>query len=1453
MGRVRGILLGGVCVAMLAGSYGGALAPLAVAADSTPAVSSVAPPDGPSAGGTPVVIDGSGFTDATDVFIGTSDLGLCPATPSCFSVASDTEIDLTTPSDMAGTSDVQVESPGGTSPVDAPADYFTYLDQPTVTNVASPVSESATGIAVTGAAFAIPGPPATSAVTEVDLIPTFTGPTIALTTACTTTGQADCFGFADDKHMPIDLPASPILPGQYDTVVATPGGTSTTSSNDQLVVQQPLPTITAVTPDTGPDGGGAPAVTIHGTDFSGSGFAATAVSFGGTDVAFTPNSASSITVIPPAGSGQVDITVTTVSTDGTSTETSAKTNADTYACASIPSVTNVSPGTGPMGGGNTVTLIGTGFMSNNGAGADFTTTDVTVDGTDITAVCSGSPTNPCFTVSSATAIVVTDFPSDSAGTVDITVSTPGGTSATGPGDQYTYAVLPTVTGVSPAAGPPSGGNTVVIGGMDFTGTTDVFVGSKDINTQCPGSPCFTVDSATQITIPSLPAHAATTVDITVQTPAGTSTTSSADQYIYASAPTVTSVVPSFGPLVGGSSVIVNGTGFDPGGVAASIVSVGGTNVTPCPGSPCFVVGSDTQLTIGSFPSGLAGTIDITATAVGGTSATSSADKYTYEPPPAVTGVAPPTGPTGGGNSVTVTGTTFESAGQFTTTSVLVGTHNITATPCAGAPTVPCFIVNSATSITIGDIPPHAVGTVDITVTTTEGTSATSSADQYTYEPIPAVSSVSPNAGVAAGGNTVSVMGTLFTDVTQVTVGSVSITTACVGTPTAPCFAFVSATRVDIEDFPSGSGNVDITVTTPGGTSPTAAADMYVYAPVPTITKVAPNHGSINGGTSVTITGSGFEPAGTNRNFTTTAVSVGGVLVTTTPCPGAPTAPCYNVNSATQLFMEDFPAHAVGPVDITATTIGGTSAISSADKFFYGATFPTVTFLSQKFGAEKGGAVVTITGTNFSSTGGITVSDVFFGSTDVPASNAFPCLGSAGCFTVVGPSQITAYAPASSGAGAVDVTVKTNIGTSGTSAADRYTYIAAGAYSALSPFRICDTRASRSPDQCTGKTMGSNGKLTVQITGLAGPAGQMVPTGAEAVVVNLTAINHSSTITLVTAYPAGSLSVPSASTMNLDPYAVQSNLAIVQLSSGGAITLFDAAGSLDAIVDVQGYFAAPPGSGPIAGEFHSITPIRMCDTRANHHTACAGATNQPLLARTWRKVVLSGTGSIPATGATAAVFNLTGTQGTLATFLAVTAPNASDLCPTGSPGSSNLNPKAGGSLANRVIAPVGPANDICVYNAVGSIEFIVDVDGWFGNGSESPAGTLFYSVPPTRICDTRSGTGTRCSGHTLFANAKEIVQVAGVTAVPAFLGAQPAAVVANVTGVAGTQSTYLELFPSDDAHQPNASDLNPVAHDVIANLAIVGLAQTAEATQGDIDLYNAAGDINAILDVAGWFQ
>jgi hypothetical protein len=84
------------------------------------------------------------------------------------------------------------------------------------------------------------------------------------------------------------------------------------------------------------------------------------------------------------------------------------------------------------------------------------------------------------------------------------------------------------------------------------------------------------------------------------------------------------------------------------------------------------------------------------------------------PPPTVSAIAPNEGPRAGGTSVTITGTelTGASAVKF------------------GATAAASFSVNSESSITA--VSPPGTGTVDVTVTTPGGTSATSSADQFTY-------------------------------------------------------------------------------------------------------------------------------------------------------------------------------------------------------------------------------------------------------------------------------------------------------------------------------------------------------------------------------------------------------------------------------------------------------------------------------------------------------------------------------------------------------------------------------------------------------------------------------------------------------------------------------------------------------------------------------------------------
>jgi hypothetical protein len=120
------------------------------------------------------------------------------------------------------------------------------------------------------------------------------------------------------------------------------------------------------------------------------------------------------------------------------------------------------------------------------------------------------------------------------------------------------------------------------------------------------------------------------------------------------------------------------------------------------------------------PAGSAGTVNVTVTTPGGTSATSSADYFTYTvpvPAPTVTEVKPDSGPAGGGTTVTIVGDNLE---------------NVTSVHFGGAAAT--IISNSDETITVTS--PAGEGTVDITVTTAGGTSATSAADHFIYsEPI----------------------------------------------------------------------------------------------------------------------------------------------------------------------------------------------------------------------------------------------------------------------------------------------------------------------------------------------------------------------------------------------------------------------------------------------------------------------------------------------------------------------------------------------------------------------------------------------------------------------------------------------------------------------------------------------------------------------------------------------
>ncbi|WP_312363719.1 IPT/TIG domain-containing protein [Ensifer sp.] len=530
-------------------------------------------------------------------------------------------------------------------------------------------------------------------------------------------------------------------------------------------------TVTAVAPSAGPTGGGTN-VTITGTGFTG----ATAVAFGATPATgYTVISGTRIDAIAPAGSaGQVDVRVTTP------TGISAISASDKYTYVAAPTVTAVSPTAGPTAGGTSVVITGTGFSTASPTGA----------------VKFGA-TNATYTINSNTQITATS-PANSAGTYDITVATPGGTSATSAADQFTYVPAPTVTSTSPSVGPMGGGTSVTITGTGFTGATAVTFGGAPAST-------YTVINGTQITA-TAPAGTGT-VDIRVTTVGGTSATTASDQFTYVPPPTVTSLSPTAGPAAGGTTVTITGTGF---AVASGTgaVKFGAVNAT-------YTINSNTQITA-TAPASAAGIVDITVTTAGGTSAISASDRYTYTAAPTVSGLSQSAGPTAGGTTVVITGTGFSAASP--TGAVKFGATNAT------------YTINSNTQIT-ATAPAGAAGTYDITVTTTGGTSATNASDQYTYVAAPTVTATSPTSGPAAGGSTVVITGTGFASATAVSFGGTAATGFTVNSNTQ-----ITATA------PAGTGTVDIRVTTVGGTSATSASDQYVYVAPPVVTSFT--HGTI---------------------------------------------------------------------------------------------------------------------------------------------------------------------------------------------------------------------------------------------------------------------------------------------------------------------------------------------------------------------------------------------------------------------------------------------------------------------------------------------------------------------------------------------------------------------------------------------------------------------------------
>jgi hypothetical protein len=634
------------------------------------------------------------------------------------------------------------------------------------------------------------------------------------------------------------IKAIAISPGMASSAVATAAYTISASTA--------APTVTGIGPAVGSSAGGT-SVTIVGTNFTG----VKAVDFGTTQAtSFTVNSATSITAVSPAASGSVHITVVTAG------GTSATTTADVFSYGAVPSITGLSPASATVGSAAIpLTVNGDNFTS------------------DAVVQWNGAPLTTTFVSSTQLTATIPASLLAAAGTATVTMVESGGAS---PGMAFFInAVAPSVVGISPAQGPSAGATTVNITGTNFTGVSAVKFGAAS-------AASFTVNSSNSITAVS-PAGSAGAVDIQIVTPSGASATSSNDQFTYLAPPAVTVVSPSSGKLAGGTTVTISGLNL----AQATSVSFGSTAAAG------FQFNSSTSSISAVSPPGSAGTVDIRVVTPGGESAISGTDQFTFSSAPIVTGVSPSAGPLAGGTAVTIQGENLSGA---------------TAVAFGGKPATGISVSVDGSSISATS-PAGNAGTVDITIATSGGTSATNSADEFTYAPAPTVNGVTPATGSTLGGTAVTITGTHFTGagyaVSAVNFGGSAGAIVSV----SPDGTSISATS------PAGStGPVGVTVVTPGGsaTSPT----QFTYAPPPVVSAIAPSYGPVTGGTSVTITGTGFSGA--------TAVNFGGTQVT-------PASVNANSISATS------PAGSVGMVDVTVVTPIATSAISSADEFTYDLT------------------------------------------------------------------------------------------------------------------------------------------------------------------------------------------------------------------------------------------------------------------------------------------------------------------------------------------------------------------------------------------------------------------------------------------------------------------------------------------------------------------------------------
>ena len=629
--------------------------------------------------------------------------------------------------------------------------------------------------------------------------------------------------------------------GVESVTITNPDGQVAGPSNFTYV-NPPAPTLTSIDPTSGYTTGGE-TITLTGTGFRNGSLIRVGVSnYCASQTYVSPTSMTCVAPATSAGTKAIYVY------NPDPLPQSSGTQDFTVSLPPAPTISGLNVTSGSTAGGTAITITGTNFL----IGAT-----VTVEGPSCTSV---------VRLSSTTITCVT--PAHFAGPRNVTVRNPDAQTATLT-DGFTYVqASPTFSYITPTSGTSNGNTWVYIYGTNFA--------SSGVTVAIGGSNCTSLSVGLYggRIICRTTAHAPGTVNVVITNP-DMNTATGVNAFTYTATPVVLSCDPDEGPTTGGTSITCTGENI----VSGATANINGRTCT----SP--VVDEGDQTITCTTPSSTSEGLKYVQVR-NPNAETGYAYVFTYIGDNYISSISPSSGSVDGGTYVTINGGFFDVGSTVTFDGL----------PCTSVSRISASQLRCYT-------PAHALGAVDVVVTS--GSDTATSSNGYSYVNPPVITSVSPSSGAADGYQQVTITGTDFVTGAIAYFGGIYCNAPSVtNSTTMTCYPAPRSI--------SSPTLVDVQVVNPGGQSDTLSSG-YTFLPVPTLTSVSPSTGPASGGTSVTLTGTNFQ-AGASVQFGSAS------------CSGV------NVASATSITCTT-PPHASGTVTVTVTNPDGEVATKTNAFFF----------------------------------------------------------------------------------------------------------------------------------------------------------------------------------------------------------------------------------------------------------------------------------------------------------------------------------------------------------------------------------------------------------------------------------------------------------------------------------------------------------------------------------------